>query len=276
MGGETGTTPSPSPAPRSSAFRALPTTALAERLRWSCSPGPRSSATSSPPACLPTIRSSWWRSPPGRPYLAAAAGHVPFVAFVAVAAPPPVRRRPVPLPARPAPRRRWRRRGELRRRPGRAGTDGRSPWPLRAGPSRGSRLGLVVVALSPSGKVLVLAGASRRLPIGGWRRPRWRARSPSRAPLQRRECGGRDRQRPWRRGMAAFTPIMIVATAASWPRLRHRRATADRRSARLAAGHGCDELQAPAEDLLEQRPLAAGTPQLHLQVAGAGHVDSHP
>ena len=137
------------------------------------------------------------------------------------------------------------------------------------------RLGLVLVGLSPSGKVLLLAGASR-LPH---RRVATAAMAGTLAQVGLLYVGGRAVAGPGRAlagVVATYAPFAMAATAGvvvTAAAVRRRRRNG---SAGLAPGLGDGELQPPVEDLLEQLALAAGTPQLHLQVAGAGHGNSHP
>ena len=233
---------------------------------------------------------------PRTAYLAAAAGDVPFAVFVGVA----VLRLCAADPSHFLLGRLHGDRASAflsrRRRPGRPANAGRRRVTLTV---LWERMGLVLVALSPSGKVLLLAGASRL--------PHRRVASAAVAgtvvqvvllyAVGRAAAGSGQAVAVT---MAAWAPILalttvgLMAVTAIVGRLRRRGPDAGPDtcvSARLAGGGphgplGCAlglavgfdgrELQAPVVRLLEQRALAAGAPQLHLQVAAAGHVDPHP
>ncbi len=327
MGGETGTPPSPSPAPRlSGPFVRFPGPAGSSGSPFFGSRSRRMTALLGVPLVMLTGASIAGNllAPglltahplllvalaPRMVYLAAAAGDVPFVAFVAVAvlrlcaadpshfllgrlhggrAAAAVARRRGPRRTDPGRLDPGRRRRPGRPDPGRL--DPGRPAPGRPAPGRPTsgrlwarlwdRLGLVLVAISPTGKVLLLAGASR-LPH---RRVAAAAVVGTVAQVVMLYGAGRAVAEPGQAvagTMAAFAPVAalvtvaVLLTTAVASRLARRSDSPRIRSAGLATGFGRDEFQAQAVDLLEQLPLAAGTPKLHLQVAGAGYIHSHP
>jgi|GEM_PF-3890647 len=205
---------------------------------------------------------------PRTPFLAAAAGSVPFAAFVGVAG--------VRLCAADP----WHfLLGRLHGERAAAALDRLHRTRRPALVALWDRLGLVLVAVWPTGKVLLLAGASR-LPH---RRVAVAAVTGTLAQVVLLYVAGRAVAGPGQalaRAMAGYGSAVFVVTAgavAGTAALGWRRRRIRLRSAGLALGadHGL-ELQAPVEDLLEQLALPPGPPQLHLQVAGAGHADPHP
>lgn len=199
---------------------------------------------------------------PRTPFLAMAAGQVPFVAFAGVAF---LRL----CAADPSHFLLGRLHGERA-----AAVLDRARRPTLA--ALWDRLGLLLVGLSPTGKVLLLAGASR-LPH---RRVATAAMVGTLVQVGLIYVGGRAVAGPGRavaEAMATVAPYGVAATMGVLVATAVVRGRRRRRSAGHASGlGGGGELQPPAEDLLEQLALAAGAPQLHLQVAGAGHVDVYP
>jgi len=183
-------------------------------------------------------------------YLAAAAGQVPFVAFVGVAllrlcaADPShflLGRLHGPWAAAALDRRRPRRRWRVRR-----------PARQRRLARLWDRLGLVLVALSPTGKILVLAGASRLT----HRQVASAAVAGTLVQVVLLYVAGRAVSGTVEAGagvMAAWAPAAVVATGGVMAGAavigRPRRG----RSAGLAVGFGDGQLQAPPEDLLSGR-----------------------